>query len=239
MSKNRLRDEAARPLAQRVLAGVLDGILRLAQPIMPFVTESIWQALNEAAPSRGLPSPSPAADSVCIAPWPSYPAAFGDAAMEARLARMQDLVRLVREVRNRYMVDTKTHLDIFIRCSNAVAVDFQTLTPFIQRLGGVGTILAGPDTAKPKQAATQVHAEFEVYVSLEGLIDVAKEIVRLEKQRGEKTKALEAARGKLNNAGFLARAQPEVVQTTKDQVAELETQLRIIETTLTDLQMKE
>ena len=236
MSKNRLRDEAARPLAQRVLAGVLDGILRLAQPVMPFVTESIWQALNEAAPSRGLPTPGPAAESVCIAPWPSYPEAFGDAAMEARLARMQDLVRLVREVRNRYMVDTKTALDVFIRCSATVASDFQTLAGFIQRLGGVGTLNAGPDTAKPRQAATQVHGEFELYVSLEGLIDVAKEITRLQKQQTEKTKALEAARGKLNNAGFLSRAQPEVVQATKDQVTDLETQLRIIETTLADLQ---
>jgi valyl-tRNA synthetase len=236
MSKNRLRDEAARPLAQRVLAGVLDGILRLAQPVMPFVTESIWQALNEAAPNRGLPMPGEAAESVCIAPWPSYPEAFGDAAMEARLARMQDLVRLVREVRNRYMVDTKTALDVFIRCSPTVASDFQTLAGFIQRLGGVGTLNAGLDTAKPRQAATQVHGEFELYVSLEGLIDVAKEIARLQKQQAEKTKALEAARGKLNNAGFLSRAQPEVVQATKDQVTELETQLRIIETTLADLQ---
>jgi valyl-tRNA synthetase len=239
MSKNRLRDEAARPLAQRVLAGVLDGILRLAQPIMPFVTESIWQALNEAAPQRGIPTPSAAAESVCIAPWPSYPMAFGDAAMEARLARMQDLVRLVREIRNRYMVDSKTNLDIFIRCSDAVGTDFQTLTPFIQRLGGVGTITAGPDTAKPKQAATQVHAEFEVYVSLVGLIDVAKEMARLEKQRSEKSKALEAARSKLNNAGFLARAQPEVIQATKDQVTDLEAQLVAIETTLRDLASNE
>jgi valyl-tRNA synthetase len=236
MSKNRLRDEVARPLAQRVLAGVLDGILRLAQPVMPFVTESIWQALNEAAPSRGLPTPGPAAESVCIAPWPSYSEAFGDAAMEARLARMQDLVRLVREVRNRYMVDTKTALDVFIRCSATMASDFQTLAGFIQRLGGVGTLNAGPDTAKPRQAATQVHGEFELYVSLEGLIDVAKEITRLQKQQAEKTKAVEAARGKLNNAGFLSRAQPEVVQATKDQVTDLETQLRIIETTLADLQ---
>ncbi|MFQ3591634.1 MAG: valine--tRNA ligase [Gemmataceae bacterium] len=235
MSKNRLRDEAARPLVQRVLVGVLDGILRLAQPIMPFVTESIWQALNEAAPHRGLPSPSPAAASVCIAAWPSYPTAFADAAMEQRLAWMQDLVRLVREIRNRYMVDTKTPLDVFIRCSPERAADFQTLSPFIQRLGGVGTLTAGPDTAKPRQAATQVHAEFELYVSLEGLIDVAKELARLQKQQTEKTKALEAARGKLNNPGFLARAQPEVVQATKDQVAELETQLQIITTTLADL----
>src|SRR5262249_4339665 len=55
MSKGRLKDEASRPLAQRVLAGVLDGILRLVHPFMPFVAESIWQALGEAAFERGLP----------------------------------------------------------------------------------------------------------------------------------------------------------------------------------------
>lgn len=235
MSKGRLRDETARPLAQRILAGVLDGILRLAQPIMPFVTESIWQALNEAAPSRGLPTPTTIADSVCIAAWPSYPAGFHDAAMEARLARMQDLVRLVREIRNRYMVDTKTTVDAFIRCSSPVAEDFRLLAPFIQRLGSVGAITTGPDTTKPKQAATQVHGDFELYVSLVGLIDVPKEIARLEKQRAEKAKSLDAARGKLNNAGFMARAQPDVVQATKDQVEELQTQLEVIEETLRDL----
>src|SRR5262249_13392370 len=83
MSKGRLRDEAARPLAQRVLAGVLDTILRLIHPVMPFVTESIWQALNEAAFERGLPTPEPSAESVCIAPWPSFPEPWRDPAMEA------------------------------------------------------------------------------------------------------------------------------------------------------------
>src|SRR5262249_47992758 len=73
MSKGRLRDAAARPLAQRVLAGVLDGILRLVAPIMPFVAESIWQVLNEAAFERGLPTPEPATESVVIAAWPHYP----------------------------------------------------------------------------------------------------------------------------------------------------------------------
>jgi valyl-tRNA synthetase len=218
-----------------VLAGVLDGILRLAQPIMPFVTESIWQALNEAAPSRGLPSPQPAVKSVCIAAWPTYPAAFHDQAMETRLARMQDLTRLVREIRNRSMVDTKTALDIFIRCSAAVADDFRLLAPFIQRLGGVGKITAGPDTTKPPQAATQVHGDFELYVSLAGLIDIPKERARLQKQRVEKAKSLEAAKAKLANPGFLARAQPEVVQQTKDLVADLEAQLKVIDQTLLDL----
>src|SRR5438105_1102165 len=105
MSKRRLNDPASRPLAQRMLAGVLDAILRLAHPIMPFVTESIWQALNEAAFERGLPAPEPSSESVMIAPWPAFPGSWRDPAMEARLARMQALVRAVREVRNRYQVD--------------------------------------------------------------------------------------------------------------------------------------
>ena len=68
--KIRLRDPAARPTAQRVLATVLDGLCRLLHPIMPFVTEQVWQALGELAPERGLPAAERAAESLCIAPWP-------------------------------------------------------------------------------------------------------------------------------------------------------------------------
>jgi valyl-tRNA synthetase len=114
MSKGRLRDEAGRAVVQRVLVGVLDGILRLVQPIMPFVAESIWQALAEAAPVRSLPVPEPARESVVIAPWPSFPEGWQDQAMETRFGRMQELVRAVREVRNRYTVDPKTSLDVAV-----------------------------------------------------------------------------------------------------------------------------
>src|SRR5439155_14347916 len=64
MSKGRLKDGAGRAMAQRVLVGVLDAILRLVQPIMSFVAESIWQALGEAAVVRGLPAPASAARSM-------------------------------------------------------------------------------------------------------------------------------------------------------------------------------
>ena len=153
MSKGRLKDAAARPLAQRVLVGVLDGILRLVQPVMPFVAESIWQALNEAAPERGLPPPAKAEESVCIATWPAYPAAWLDAAVEARIARMQDLVRGVREVRNRYQVDDKTRLDVTVKCSPAVAADFNALAPFIGPLAGIATFTAGPTSPSRSRPA--------------------------------------------------------------------------------------
>jgi valyl-tRNA synthetase len=235
MSKGRLRDAAGRPAAQRVLVGVLDGILRLVHPVMPFVAESIWQALAESAFERGLPAPEPAAESVVIAPWPAYPEAWKDAAMEQRIARMQELVRAVREVRNRYMVDARTPLDVFVRCSAAVARDFQSLTAFITSLAGVGRLECGPDVVKPPQAATNIHADFEAYVSLQGLIDRAAEIQRLEKQLAEKRKHLQAAEAKLANANFTSKAPPEVVQQQRDLVTDLQKQIQVLEANLREL----
>jgi valyl-tRNA synthetase len=235
MSKGRLRDETSRPLVQRVLVGVLDCILRLVHPIMPFVAESIWQALNEAAFERGLPAAEPAAESVVIAAWPCLPEGWQDAAMETRIGRMQELIRAVRDVRNRYTMDQKTNLDVFVRCSEAIAEDFRTLTPFIAVLAGVGRLECGPQTAKPRQAATHVTPEFEVYVSLAGLIDAAAERARLQKQQAEKLKHLQAGRAKLGNANFVARAPADVVQQQRDLVTDLQAQIKVIEENLRDL----
>jgi valyl-tRNA synthetase len=235
MSKGRLKDEKGRALAQRVLAGVLDAILRLVQPIMPFVAESIWQALGEAAFERGLPSPEPSCESVVIAPWPSFPAEWQDEAMEGRMRRMQDLVQGVREVRNRYMLDPKTPLEVSVRCSPAQADDFRLLAPFIAQLAGVGKLESGPEITKPKQSATIVQPELVAYVSLVGLIDRAAETGRLEKQQVEITKRLQAAEAKLQSPSFVERAPAEVVQQQRDLVADLRRQLAVIEENLRDL----
>jgi valyl-tRNA synthetase len=235
MSKGRLKDAATRPLAQRVLAGVLDGILRLVQPVMPFVAESLWQALNEAAPQRGLPAPAQAEESVCIAKWPSYPDAWVNAEVEARFARMQELVRGVREIRNRYQVDEKTRLDVSVKSSEAVAADFNALAAFIGPLAGIANLTAGPNTAKPKQAGGLVAAEFEAYVSLAGLIDVAAEIKRLEKQLEAKRKSLEGTKAKLANEKFVSSAPPEVVQQQRDAASDIEKQIATMEENLKDL----
>jgi valyl-tRNA synthetase len=235
MSKGRLRDPAGRPLAQRVLAGVLDAILRLVHPVLPFVAESIWQALADVAFERGLPAPEPSTESVVIAPWPEFPAVWKDPAMEQRIARMQDLVRAVREARNRYTVDARTSLDVFVRCDAATAGDFQALAAFLTLLAGVGRLECGPDVRQPPQAATHVQPEFEAYVSLRGLIDVAAEIQRLEKQLAEKQKHLQGARAKLDNPNFVGKAPAEVVQQQRELVADLQNQIEVIQSNLREL----
>ncbi|MBY0457123.1 MAG: class I tRNA ligase family protein, partial [Gemmataceae bacterium] len=235
MSKGRLKDTAARPLAQRVLAGVLDGILRLVHPVMPFVSESLWHALNEAAPERGLPAPSKAEESACIARWPTYPEAWISAEVESRFARMQELVRGVREIRNRYQVDDKTRLDVTVKCTEEVAAELNALGAFIGPLAGIANLSAGPNLTKPKQAGGLVKPDFEAYVSLAGLIDVAAEIKRLEKQIADKRKSLEGTKAKLANEKFVSGAPPEVVQQQRDLVADTEKQIAAMEENLADL----
>jgi valyl-tRNA synthetase len=235
MSKDRLRDPSSRPVVQRILCGVLDAVVRLTQPIMPFVAESIWQVLNETAFERGLPGPEPSAESVVIAPWPEFPTSWHNPAIETRLARMQDLVRAVREVRNRYKLDNKTPLDIFVKCNAAVADDLRQLAAFLATLAGVGRLELGPTISRPSQAAGHVAGDFEAYIALAGLIDVPTEIKRLEKTLAEKRKHLQAARAKLENPSFRDRAPAEVVQQQVDLVVELERQIQALESNMAEL----
>ncbi len=143
MAKSRLKDPVEKPLAQKMLAGVLDTILRLLHPMMPFVTEMIWQALNEIAPHRSLASggrqpPETASASIMIADWPTGLDSYRDPQREAQIARMQDLIKAIRNTRNEYRVDEKATVTVSVKCSEAVAKELESLKPFIHSLAKVG-----------------------------------------------------------------------------------------------------
>jgi valyl-tRNA synthetase len=236
MCKTRLKQDSTRALAQRMLVGVLDFMLRLLHPIMPFVTESIWQALNEVCAQRGLPDPKPASDSIMIASWPQLPKELCDPAVEQAMARMQELVRLIRNIRNQFMVDEKASVDVTVHCTYDIGKEFMPFAAHIVALTKVSKLNVGPDHAKPKQAAAAIHADFTAYVHLEGLIDVASETKRMQKQLADKEKQLAGVRSKLANASFIERAAPDVVQQTRDQEKDLQTQLEAIKMNLEQLQ---
>jgi valyl-tRNA synthetase len=240
MSKGRLRNPEERPTAQRVLVGVLDGILRLVHPIMPFVAESIWQALAEAAFQRGLPEPEPAAESIVIAPWPVFPESWRDNRIEHRIARMQDWVVSFREFRNRYTLQEKAGVDAFIRSSDEeVGRDVEILRPYIQTLAGIQRLETGPDPAHfSHQGSGSLRvgggADYDLFVP-RGLIDAEQEINRLQKQLVEKQTHLKGVQAKLANPAFVAKAPPEVVQQQRELVVDLERQIQAIEANLRDL----
>src|SRR5207244_1843912 len=155
-----------------------------------------------------------------------------------RIARMQELVRFVREVRNRYKLDSKLALDVSVRCSPAIAADFQLLAPFITMLAGVGRFECGPDQRKPPQSAGHVVPEYEAYISLQGLIDAEEEVKRLEKQLAEKKRLLQGAEAKLNNSSFVDKAPADVVQQQKDLVTNLKELIKVIEMNLRELRQQ-
>jgi valyl-tRNA synthetase len=103
-------------------------------------------------------------------------------------------------------------------------------------LAGVGQLRAGPDVAKPPQSASSMHGEFEAYTSLAGLIDVAAEIKRLDKQLAEKRKHLQGIEAKLKNASFVDKAPKEVVQQQHELGTELQGQIGVMEENLRELQ---
>ncbi|MFM7162592.1 MAG: valine--tRNA ligase, partial [Planctomycetaceae bacterium] len=108
--KPRLRDEAARPVAQRVLVTVLDTLLRLLSPFTPFLCEELWAKLNELAPVRGLVTPRPESGPCMLAAWPEPLSGWRDLDLEKRFDRLQELIASVRNVRALYRIDDRVEL---------------------------------------------------------------------------------------------------------------------------------
>ena len=99
MVKGRLQQLSGRAVAQRVLAHVLDTLLRLLHPMVPFLTEEVWQRLADAAPRRGIDEVLPAAKSIMQAAWPERDPRRENPVIEAQFARFQQVLRAVRDIR--------------------------------------------------------------------------------------------------------------------------------------------
>lgn len=235
MVKVRLKTEARRPVAQRVVAAVLDVVVRLLHPIMPFVSEQIWQALGSRAPRRGLLEPSGVAASVMIAAWPTPRRAEFDSDIGARMERLQGIIRAVRNIRSLVRIDPKNRVTARVRATAAVADDLREHRPFIELLAGVDDFDAGPDMPRPSECATEVAADWELYVPLSGLIDRAAEVDRLRKRKDELETQCRGVRQKLGNADFVSKAPDDVVLRERQRLSEFEAQVAALDRFIAEL----
>ena len=229
MAKPRLKDPAAQSRVQGVLVTVLDGLVRLIQPVMPFLAESLWQTLGGVFPNRAQVTGLGVTSSVVKAPWPNYPASWQNSGIEGSIEKIQNLIRSVREVRNRYQIDSRTKLAVSIRCSFETASQVASLVSFLEDIAGAQIVSLGTEAVKPNCAATAVAGDVEIFINLEGLIDPKAELARTEKQILDKQKQLNSLEGRLANADFIAKAPKELVETQKQQVAEWRAQLVSLE----------
>jgi valyl-tRNA synthetase len=202
LSKSMLNTEGVR-YTKWVLRYVLKAILELLHPIIPFVTEEIWQCL-----------PGREGESIVIASYPKERIDFNFTSDAELMSYLIEIISGVRSIRGETGISPALLLDIVIRVIDprlrglldANSVHIKDLA----RVSRVGFI--ADEAERPKKCALAVRKGLEVYVPLEGVIDIEKEVDRLTKQTGKVKKELEEKRKKLSNPNFVEKAKREVVE---------------------------
>ena len=196
-----------RKTAQGVAHFVLNHVLRLLQPFAPFVTEEIWHHLYGQSGDRS---------SVLTARWPSPDQTMIDDALESTLNRVQEAVTSIRNIRSEMNVPPAKEADVMIRVEGKnVQKMLEDNQAHIKTLGRVGQLTIGTQVAKPEHAASAVIRDAEIFIPLEGLIDLEQERNRLEKEIVRVNQLLEKVSKKLSNEDFLKRAPREIIQKEK------------------------
>ena len=234
MVKSRLQNAETRPVAQRVLAHTLDTLVRLLQPVMPFLTEEIWQLLATIAPERGL-QPIAATKSVMIAPWPTVEASHVNGEIEAQFVLFQEVLKALREIRSRQNINPKQAIQFVLRAEPAKVALLKPLAEYFKTLAGAEGREWGPNITPPATQASVNVAGCELFVDLAGLIDVGAEIARKEKERDNLIGVIRGKESKLGNESFVARAPAEVVAKEREALEEARSRLIAAEAALFEL----
>ena len=203
-------DPDDRRVARWVAWKVLDGILRLLHPFMPFMSEEVWQAI----PHDG--------ELVATAAWPRARRAWFDAAAEREIAFLQELVVAVRNLRVENNIAAGRRVPIVVRGTPAQLQLVEQLRAQIMPLARIETLTLARDGSRPPVAASAVVQGAEVFLPLEGLVDLDRERERLVREADKLLSDLENARKKLRNQDFLRKARPEVVERERVRLAALE-----------------
>ena len=218
-------DEAAKKNVQAVLAYVLDNTLRLLHPIMPFVTEAIWQEM----PHDG--------ESIVVAAYPEVKAELDNPTAEADFQSLTDLIKAVRTIRTEANAPMSTEIDVLIKTSDEnLARIFDENSDYINRFVKPKSLEISADVAAPKLAMTQIISGAEVYVPLEELIDLDEEIARLQGDLKKFAGEVKRAEGKLGNEKFVNNAPEAVVAEEREKLADWQAKLAATESRLAELE---
>ncbi len=218
LTKARLYSEDAdrKQTALQVLVYVLDQVLRLLHPFMPFITEEIWQSLPHEGPA------------LIVAQWPQYRQELAFSAEENHMESVMEAIRAIRARRTEMNVPPSKKAALYI-LTNKPQV-YTEGEGFIQRLAYADTVTLL--TAEPENLdgmVTITTADAKLYIPMGQLVDVAKELERIAKELADARKFLTSVEGKLSNEKFVSRAPEAVVdaerqkaQKTRDLIAQLE-----------------
>jgi valyl-tRNA synthetase len=247
IAKARLADEKSRPTAQRVLAHALDTLLRLLHPMMPFLTEEVWQLLNKVAPQRGLVGWAPPTTSgnesakagtahptpwLIIARWPEADMRWQDKEIEARFAIFQQALGVIREIRSRQNIAPRDRIEFAIKCNDETAALLKPMSAYFESMSNASASGIGPNITIPPTHAKSALPGMEIYVDLKDFIDVEAELAKNTQQEQKLVALIKGKETKLANESFVSRAPANVVQAERDSLAQLQEQLASVRTAL-------
>ena len=215
MSKETLAgdDEAAKLTTRSILVYVLDNTLRLLHPIMPFVTEEIWQSV----PHVG--------ESLVVATYPTVHPEQMDEKSAEEMEFLMDFIRSVRTVRNEMNTPLSKPINIIAKVSDAAHYAIlKENESYIARFSNPEEFVYGEDVEAPSDAVTSVITGAEIYLPLAGLINIEDEIARLEKEAEKLQQEVDRVEKKLSNEKFVAKAPAAVVEAERAKGADYQAQ---------------
>jgi valyl-tRNA synthetase len=216
---------AERRATRRTLVAVLEALLRALHPLMPFITEEIWQRVG---PLAGRSGPS-----IMLEPWPVADAAARDPAIEAEMRWIMEFVLAVRRIRGEMDIAPSRRFDVLL--AQASASDLGRLARgrhWLERLANLGALRALGSGETEPESAVALLGEMRILVPMAGLIDVAAEAARLEKRITRLRQDLAKTEAKLGNPSFVANAPATVVAQERARVAEFGGELAGLEAQL-------
>lgn len=218
LAKNRLYDEAnprGQQVARSIALHVLDNILRLLHPFMPFITEEIWHAL----PGRQNDD-----ESIMKASYPVEEKKWRDKQAEHEMALLQQVIGAVRNIRGEMNVPPAKEAELIVNSNNDEKLGtLKKNSISIQKLARISTI--DYNAPRPALAASAVAQGMELFLPLADLIDVDVERARLQKEIGRLEKQLEVLDKKLTNENFVSRAPEDVIKKERQKKADWQNNL--------------
>ena len=229
-SKGRLQGDDAedRLRCQRNLVFVLDRALRLLHPIMPFVTEEIYQDLPVAKET----------DYLINAHWPDADelSRYIDEEAERTITMVTDTVSAVQASRSRYGISPKQTMKVAVKCASAEEAQLiEAQRNLVVSMGNLESLLVGVDAEKPAESSVTLASGLEIFVILTGLVDFDAERARLKKELKGLEGDVAKFSKKLSNPGFLAKAAPEIIEKDRAKLTDLSDKLERVKEQLAEI----
>jgi len=232
MAKPRMQNPESRPLVQRVLAHCLDQMLRLLHPMMPFVTEAIWQELSKFTTKRDLYSGKPASKWLIQENWPIANESLIRNDVESQFKHFMALIGAIREIRSRQNIAPKQRVQFSVRCDDSYRRLLQPMGTFLESMAGAAGTSWGPNIEIPEVHAHVPIEGMDVYVDLSQFLDVQAEISRNEKQLENLQKQITGKESRLSNQAFVGKAPADIIDKERQALADLILQRDLVEQAL-------